>query len=161
MKLDLKQFHAVDARLPKTLAGPSLFYYRAVDDVAVVIGTTTMPMVTKADDGTQEFWAVFHVSVISSETVLTKEQCGECIAEACNSLDLTEYASDGRVAVVCEFLSTADRLEKGTDKLFSAYLRISYDDFLNNVSKATDIYEIYKTALSKSKHDMLNKGVMQ
>lgn len=161
MKLDPNKFHAVDARLPKSLAGPSLFYYRAQDDVAVIIGTTTMPMITKEDDGTLTYWAVFPVSVISESTQLTKEQSGECIADACDNLDLTEYAVDDRVDMVCEYISTADELENGTDNIFSIYLRITYDDFMSNVSKAMDIYDIYKTAFSHSKHVSNPKGVIQ
>ena len=161
MKLDPNKFNPVDARLPKSLAGPSLFYYRAHDDVAVIIGTTTMPMVTKEDDGMLAYWAVFPVSVISETTQLTKEQSSECIEEACYNLDLTEYAVDERVDMVCEYISTADNIENGTDIIFSIYLRISYDDFMNNVSKATDIYDIYKAAFSRSKHVNNPKGVIQ
>lgn len=161
MKLDPTKFHAVDARLPKSLVAPSLFYYRHSDDVAVIIGTTTMPMITKADDGTQEYWAVFPVSVLSETTSLTKDQFVKCIAEACNNLDLSDYASNERVDMVIEYVGTKDRKEKRTDELFSISLQISYDDFLENVSKATDIYEIYKAAFSRSKHNELNKGVLQ
>lgn len=159
--IDPNKFHAVDARLPKSLAGPSLLYYRAQDDVAVIIGTTTMPMITKEDDGTLTYWAVFPVSVVSESTQLTKEQSGECIADACDNLDLTEYAVDDRVDMVCEYISTADKLENGTDNIFSIYLRITYDDFMSNVSMAMDIYDIYKTAFSKSKYVSNPKGIIQ
>lgn len=164
MKLDPNKFHLVDARLPKSLAGPSLFYYRAHDGVAVIIGTTTMPMITKEDDESITYWAVFPVSVISETTQLTKEQCGKCIAEACEQLDLIEFSVDERVDMVYEYISTADNIEKGTDIIFSIYLRISYDDFMNNVSKATDIYDVYKAAFRRSKHVDWNnnpKGVIQ
>lgn len=161
MKLDPNKFNPVDARLPKSLSGPSLFYYRAHDDVAVIIGTTTMPMVTKEDDGTLAYWAVFPVSVISESTQLTKEQSSECIEEACYNLDLTEYAVGDRVDMVCEYVRTTDKMENGTNNIFSIYLRINYDDFINNVSKATDIFDIYKTAFSHSKHVSNPKGVIQ